>query len=269
MSKPKPKLKPNSQTVTKPTRVRTAIVEFDPQTSRQAELVDSINRNTVTFAVGAPGTGKTFVGMAMALKALFDKKCEKIIVTRPTISSGPDIGYLPGTEEEKMAPFLVPIMDAIYKLIPQIIADDLIDAGKIEIASISFVRGRNFENAYVIVDEAENLDRKSFYLLLTRVCEGSKIIFCGDSSQIDLRNTSDSGLEDAIQKFTNKEEFGVVEFTIEDCRRSPMVKEVIRAYFPDLNNAPSQVSYRGAEGKLGIPKRSVDDIVSEYEMRDD
>ena len=87
--------------------------------------------------------------------------------------------FLPGTEAEKMAPFLVPVMDAIYKLIPKMVADDLIDQGKIEILSISFARGRNFENAYVIVDEAENLDRKSFYLLMTRVCYGAKLIFCG------------------------------------------------------------------------------------------
>lgn len=256
-----PATKPNAnvrgqsvnQVSNRPPRTRTSPLTFSPQSPRQEEFIKKIEKFTVTFGVGAPGTGKTFLAIACALKSLLANECAKIIITRPTVSSGPEIGYLPGTESEKMAPFLVPIFDAIYKLLPSALADDLIDSGRIEIASISFVRGRNFEQSYVIVDEAENLDPKSFYMLLTRVCDGSKIVFCGDSSQIDLKNKAESGLEDAVQKFEGKEHFAVTRFTIDDCRRSPMVKDVIRAYFPDID-APRGPS---RDNSLGIPAKEV------------
>jgi len=208
-------------------------LDFIPQTDKQTNFIKNIKSHIVSFGIGYPGTGKTLIAIACGLEMLLNGQIDKIIITRPTIPSGPEIGYLPGTEEDKMAPFLVPIYDAIYKLLPKIYVDDLIGMGKIEIVSIGFVRGRNFENAFVVVDEAENLDRKSFYLLLTRICEGSKIIFTGDSSQIDLRNPSESGLVDAVQKFYQANDFSVTQFGIEDCRRSRIVKEVIQAYFPE------------------------------------
>jgi len=209
-------------------------LDFRPQTDKQTEFVRKVKANIINFGTGAPGTGKTFLAIACGLEMLLNGQVSKMIITRPTISSGPEIGFLPGTEEEKMAPFLVPIYEAIYKLLPKSLADDLFAYEKIEIAAISFIRGRNFENCVVIVDEAENLDRKSFYLLLTRVCEGSKMIFVGDSSQIDLKVIQDSGLKDAVQKFCKTQDFSVTQFGIEDCRRSHVVKEVIRAYYPEV-----------------------------------
>lgn len=178
-------------------------------------------------------TGKTYLALATALKALVEQKCERVVITRPMVESGPSIGFQPGNEQEKLGVYLKHIYDMIYKLLPKVLADDLLDSGKISIGAITFMRGMNFENSYVIIDEAENLDKKSFYLLLTRICEGSKMIFCGDTGQVDLKNPSESGLNDAVLKFQGKENFSVTEFTIEDCRRSKVVMEVIKAYFPN------------------------------------
>jgi phosphate starvation-inducible PhoH-like protein len=222
-------------------RLQPVKISFQAQTVNQEKFIDNIKSNVVSFAVGSPGTGKTFLAVACALEMLLNQEVKKIIITRPTVPAGPDIGFLPGDVDEKLSPWLVPIFDAISKLIPKSLAEDLMGMGKIEIAPITFVRGRNFEDCFVIVDEAENLDRKSFYLLLTRLCDGSKMVFSGDSSQIDLKNVFESGLVDAVHKFKNKENFSVTEFTIEDCRRSAVVQEVIKAYFSELNNSKPKI----------------------------
>lgn len=232
-------------------------IDFTPAPGKQTEFIRNIKSNIITFGTGSPGTGKTFLAIACGLEMLLDGQVEKMIITRPTISSGPDIGFLPGTEE-KMAPFLVPIYDAIDKLMPKYMSDDLFDNDRIEIASISFIRGRNFENAIVIIDEAENLDKKAFYLLLTRVCEGSKMIFVGDSTQIDLKTIQESGLKDAVQKFAHVDDFAITQFGIEDCRRSRIVKEVIKAYYPEtvidpLELMPVFVPYN--EGEIVMDPR--------------
>ena len=223
--------KNSAATKKKPTTFQ---VDYMPQTDKQGEFIRKIQKNIVSFGIGCPGTGKTFLAIASALEAMSKGHISKILITRPTVSAGPEMGYLPGDENDKMGPWLVPIMDAFYKLMPKPLIDQMVAEEKIQIVSLSFARGRNFEDAYVIVDEAENLDRKSFYLMLTRICEGSKIIFCGDSSQIDLRNVRDSGLEDAVRKFEGMDDFAVTRFTLEDCRRSRIVKEVIKAYHPDV-----------------------------------
>jgi len=223
--------KQSSQTPRRIPTIRT--VQFEAQTINQEKFVKNIERNVVSFGIGIPGSGKTYLALATALKALVEQKCERVVITRPMVEAGPSIGFQPGNEEEKLGVYLKHIYDMIYKLLPKVLADDLLDSGKISIGAITFMRGMNFENSYVIIDEAENLDKKSFYLLLTRICEGSKMIFCGDTGQVDLKNPSESGLNDAVLKFQGKENFSVTEFTIEDCRRSKVVMEVIKAYFPN------------------------------------
>lgn len=208
-------------------------VNFEPQTKNQELLIKSIKNNKIIFAVGYPGTGKTFIAIAEAINALLRGDCEKIIITRPAVVSGPEIGFLPGTDKEKQDPYMAPLYEAFHKLLPSALVEQWIDDEKIIVKPIAFLRGTNFENSYVICDEVENADRKVFYLLMSRVCTGSKLIFSGDSGQCDLRKANESGLEDAVGKFENVKGFGVVRFNVNDCLRDPIVQEVIKAYFPE------------------------------------
>jgi len=184
--------------------------------------------NTITVLRGQAGSGKSLVAAQVALDMLFKKEVEKIIIARPTVTAGEDIGFLPGSKEDKLAPFTAPVFDNMYRLYNKEKIDKCVQDGLIEIIPLGFIRGRNFTNSLIILDEGQNVTNSQMQLVLTRMCYGSKIIICGDNHQIDLKNKAESGFDIICKHMKDIEGFAVV--TLKTNHRHPIVEEIIKVY---------------------------------------
>ncbi|WP_069825391.1 PhoH family protein [Pediococcus pentosaceus] len=196
----------------------------------QRQYVQSVNDNDVTFGIGPAGTGKTYLAVVMAIAALKKGEVERIILTRPAVEAGESLGFLPGDLKEKVDPYLRPVYDALYQIIGAEHTTRLLERGVIEIAPLAYMRGRTLDNAFVILDEAQNTTNQQMKMFLTRLGFGSKMIVNGDVTQIDLPRGTRSGLKEAqlVLQGINKIEF--VNFTANDVIRHPVVAKIVQAY---------------------------------------
>ena len=188
----------------------------------------TILNSTVTVLKGKAGSGKSLLAAQIALDLLFTKEIEKIIITRPTVVAGEDIGFLPGNINEKLAPFTAPVYENMHRLYNKEKIEKCIEEGLIEIIPISFMRGRNFTDCLVVVDESQNLTDTQTELILTRICKGSKVIFCGDNAQIDLKYKKDSGFDFICKHMVNVPSFSVV--SLETNHRHEIVDSILEVY---------------------------------------
>ncbi len=200
------------------------------QTANQRKLVESSNKNDMVFAVGPAGTGKTYTGVALAVKALKEKQVRRIILTRPAVEAGENLGFLPGDLKEKLDPYMQPLYDALRDMIPAEKLDSFIEKGVIQIAPMAFMRGRTLDNAFVILDEAQNTTRAQMKMFLTRMGKNAKFIITGDPGQIDLPRRVTSGLKEALLVLKNVQGIGMIYLDDKDVIRHKLVKKVISAY---------------------------------------
>ena len=201
-----------------------------PKTLNQQKLVYAVKDNDLVFALGPAGTGKTYISVALAVKALKNKQVKKIIITRPAVEAGETLGFLPGDLKEKLDPYLRPIYDALYDMIPTEKLKYYMENNVIEIAPLAYMRGRTLNNAFILLDEAQNTTPMQIKMFLTRMGPNSKVIITGDTSQIDLPKKQKSGLIEAAEILKNVEGIGFVELTGKDVIRHRIVKDIIAAY---------------------------------------
>ena len=200
-----------------------------PKTSGQKRYCDAIRNSTVTFAIGPAGTGKTYLGMAMAIAALKRKEIGRIILTRPVVEAGENLGFLPGTLDEKIDPYVRPLYDALYDMTDMEKGNQLISQGVIEIAPLAFMRGRTFNDAFLILDEAQNTTPEQLKMFLTRLGFGSKMVITGDATQVDLP-TGSSGLKGVRDILGGIDEISFIDLTGADVVRHNLVARIVRAY---------------------------------------
>lgn len=200
------------------------------QTKNQRLLVESMKVNDMVFAVGPAGTGKTYTGVALAVKALKDKEVKRIILTRPAVEAGEHLGFLPGDMKEKLDPYMQPLYDALRDMIPHEKLLSYIEKGVIQIAPMAFMRGRTLDHAFVILDEAQNTTHAQMKMFLTRMGKNAKFMITGDPGQIDLPRRVTSGLKEALLILKNVKGIGVVYLDDKDVIRHRLVKEIIHAY---------------------------------------
>jgi len=205
-------------------------VKIAPKTKNQAELVQAVYNNDLVFAMGPAGTGKTYISVALAVKALKNKLVKKIIITRPAVEAGENLGFLPGDLKEKIDPYLRPIYDALGDMIPSEKLKYYMENGIVEIAPLAYMRGRTLNNAYILLDEAQNTTPMQIKMFLTRMGPDSKVIITGDQSQIDLPRNQHSGFNQAIQVLKDVKGIGFVALDETDVVRHKLVKSIIRAY---------------------------------------
>ncbi len=200
------------------------------KTPSQKKYVETIKNNTITFGIGPAGTGKTYLAMAMAVSYLKQKKINRIILTRPAVEAGEKLGFLPGTLTEKVDPYLRPLYDALYDMVDSDKVNEMLEKNVIEIAPLAFMRGRTLNDAFIILDEAQNTTREQMKMFLTRIGFGSKAVVTGDITQIDLPKVSQSGLVEAMDVLKDVDGIGFVKFSEKDVVRHPVVQRIIQAY---------------------------------------
>ena len=200
------------------------------QTANQRKLVALMGINDMVFAVGPAGTGKTYTGVALAVKALKDKEVKRIILTRPAVEAGENLGFLPGDLKEKLDPYMQPLYDALRDMIPAEKLASHLETGVIQIAPLAFMRGRTLDNAFVILDEAQNTTHAQMKMFLTRMGKNAKFMITGDPGQIDLPRRVISGLKEALLVLKDVKGIGIVYLDDKDVIRHRLVKEVIAAY---------------------------------------
>ena len=201
-----------------------------PKTARQQNYIRQIKEKMIVFGIGPAGTGKTFLGMAMAIQAFKNNEVNRIILTRPAIEAGENLGFLPGDLQSKVDPYLRPLYDALYQIMG---ADSFLhntEKGLIEVAPLAYMRGRTLDNAFIILDEAQNTTPAQMKMFLTRIGVGSKVIVTGDLTQKDLPANVTSGLDVAIKVLKNVSEVGFVYLNNEDVVRHPLVQKIVKAY---------------------------------------
>lgn len=233
------------------------------KTVNQQKLVDAAMQNDVIFAVGPAGTGKTYTAVALAVNALKNRLVKKIILTRPAVEAGESLGYLPGDLKEKIDPYLRPLYDALDDMIPAEKLNYFMENRIIEIAPLAYMRGRTLDNAFIILDEAQNTSSLQIKMFLTRLGPNAKCILTGDLSQIDLPSNVRSGMRKAIELLKDIEGIAVVHLTAEDVVRHRLVKEVIRAYERDAER--HRLEWEEDYGKLPRKRRSKPSAETEEE----
>jgi phosphate starvation-inducible PhoH-like protein len=220
---------PEAQEVFKSKRKPKGPIKFNIQLNEeQKKAKDQILSSVVTVLKGKAGSGKSLLAANVALDLLFSREIEKIIITRPTVVAGQDIGFLPGDVNEKLAPFTAPVYENMHRLYSKEKIEKCIAEGSIEIVPVSFMRGRNFTDCLVVVDEAQNLTDNQTELLLTRICSGSKMIFCGDGAQIDLKDRKTSGFDVVCKHMKDVPGFEVV--TLMKNHRHAIVEHILEVY---------------------------------------
>lgn len=205
-------------------------IKISPKTKNQKSLVDAVEKNDLVFALGPAGTGKTYVSVALAVQALKNKEVRKIIITRPAVEAGENLGFLPGDLKEKIDPYLRPIYDALGDMIQGEKLRHYMETGVVEIAPLAYMRGRTLNSAFILLDEAQNTTPMQIKMFLTRIGPDSKVIVTGDRSQIDLPPKQTSGLIDAVDILKDVKGIGFVELDEKDVVRHRLVKEIIKAY---------------------------------------
>ena len=200
------------------------------QTANQRKMVELMEKNDMLFAIGPAGTGKTYTAVALAVKALKDKEVKRIILTRPAVEAGENLGFLPGDLKEKLDPYMQPLYDALRDMIPFERLDSYIEKGVIQIAPLAFMRGRTLDNAFVILDEAQNTTHNQMKMFLTRMGKNAKFVINGDPGQIDLPRRQVSGLKEAMLTLKEVKGIGFVYLDDKDVLRHRLVKDIISAY---------------------------------------
>ena len=200
------------------------------RTENQQRLVKAFEENDLVFATGPAGTGKTFVAIALAVKALKNKEIRKIILSRPAVEAGEKLGFLPGEMKDKLDPYLQPLYDALQDMVPGAKLKEYMENNVIQIAPLAFMRGRTLNDAVIILDEAQNTTTHQIKMFLTRLGMNAKMIITGDVTQIDLPRKSDSGLVRTMEILREVEGIGIVEFDVRDIVRHPLVKHIVEAF---------------------------------------
>jgi phosphate starvation-inducible PhoH-like protein len=201
-----------------------------PQTANQRKLVESMRKNDMVFAIGPAGTGKTYTGVALAVQALKNKEVKRIILTRPAVEAGENLGFLPGDLKEKLDPYMQPLYDALRDMIPHEKLETFIENGTIQIAPLAFMRGRTLDPAFVILDEGQNTTHAQMKMFLTRMGKNAKFLLTGDPGQIDLPRRTISGLKEALLILKDVDGVGIIFLDDKDVIRHKLVKKVIAAY---------------------------------------
>ena len=201
-----------------------------PKTVGQSEYINAIRNNMIVFGLGPAGTGKTYLAMAMAITAFKNGEVERIILTRPAIEAGEKLGFLPGDLQSKVDPYLRPLYDALYQIMGADSFNKNMEKGLIEVAPLAYMRGRTLDNAYIILDEAQNTTPAQMKMFLTRIGFGSKVIVTGDMTQKDLASNVKSGLEVALKVLKNIEGISFITLTSKDVVRHPLVMKIVQAY---------------------------------------
>ncbi|RSK40343.1 PhoH family protein [Mangrovimonas spongiae] len=200
------------------------------QTVNQRKLVESVRKNDMVFAIGPAGTGKTYTGVALAVQALKNKEVKRIILTRPAVEAGENLGFLPGDLKEKLDPYMQPLYDALRDMIPAEKLTHYIENGTIQIAPLAFMRGRTLDNAFVILDEGQNTTHNQMKMFLTRMGKNAKFMLTGDPGQVDLPRRTISGLKEALLVLKDVKGVGIIFLDDKDVIRHKLVKKIIEAY---------------------------------------
>jgi phosphate starvation-inducible PhoH-like protein len=200
------------------------------ETVNQRKMVQSMKKNDMVFAIGPAGTGKTYTGVALAVQALKNKQVKRIILTRPAVEAGENLGFLPGDLKEKLDPYMQPLYDALRDMIPAEKLANFIENGTIQIAPLAFMRGRTLDNAFVILDEGQNTTHNQMKMFLTRMGKNAKFLLTGDPGQVDLPRRTISGLKEALLILKDVEGVGIVFLDDKDVIRHKLVKKIIAAY---------------------------------------
>jgi len=206
------------------------------KTTNQKKLVKLTETKDMVFAIGPAGTGKTYTSVALAVRALQNKQVRRIILTRPAVEAGESLGFLPGDMKEKLDPYMQPLYDALRDMIPFEKLDNFIERNIVEIAPLAFMRGRTLDDAFVILDEAQNTTHSQMKMFLTRMGMNAKFIITGDPSQVDLPKNQKSGLREAMEILKGISEVGFIHLSGEDVVRHPVVKKIIEAYDKENRN---------------------------------
>ncbi|SFG26220.1 phosphate starvation-inducible protein PhoH [Lachnospiraceae bacterium C7] len=201
-----------------------------PKTLGQKDYVDSIKKKMITFGMGPAGTGKTYLAMAMAITAFKNEEVSRIILTRPAIEAGEKLGFLPGDLQSKIDPYLRPLYDALYQIMGAESFQKNQEKGLIEVAPLAYMRGRTLDNAFIILDEAQNTTPAQMKMFLTRIGFGSKVVVTGDASQKDLAPGAKSGLDVALRVLKNIDDIAICRLTANDVVRHPLVQKIVKAY---------------------------------------
>jgi phosphate starvation-inducible PhoH-like protein len=218
-----------------------------PKTANQKRYVEAIDQNTITFGIGPAGTGKTYLAMAKAVQALQAKQINRIILTRPAVEAGERLGFLPGTLQEKIDPYLRPLFDALHDMIDQDSIPRLITNGIIEIAPLAYMRGRTLNDAFIILDEAQNTSAEQMKMFLTRLGFNSKMVITGDATQIDLPSGAQSGIKVVHEILDGVDDITFINLEAEDVVRNRLVGDIVTAYekFEDKKSKPHPIRSRG------------------------
>lgn len=201
-----------------------------PRNANQAKMVKSFAKNDLTFALGPAGTGKTYIAIALAVQALKNKACKRIILSRPAVEAGEKLGFLPGDMKDKIDPYLRPLYDALEDMIPQLKLKEYMENDTIQIAPLAFMRGRTLNDAVIILDEAQNTTKHQMKMFLTRLGVNSRMIITGDATQIDLPRSVQSGLLQSLRILRGVEGIGIIEYEKKDIVRHPLVQRIVDAY---------------------------------------
>lgn len=201
-----------------------------PRSATQAEYIQEMMKNELVFGLGPAGTGKTYLAVALAVSMMLEGKIDKIILSRPAVEAGENLGFLPGDLKEKVDPYLRPLYDALYEMLPAEQVDKKLAIGEIEIAPLAFMRGRTLANAFIILDEAQNTTPMQMKMFLTRLGENSRMVVNGDLSQVDLPRGTISGLRDALDTLNETPNISSVRFTAADVVRHGLVAKIVKAY---------------------------------------
>lgn len=203
---------------------------ISPRNANQCRLVEAFENNSLTFALGPAGTGKTYIAIALAVKALKNKEIRRIILSRPAVEAGEKLGFLPGDMKDKIDPYLQPLYDALEDMIPAVKLKEYMETQAIQIAPLAFMRGRTLNDAVIVLDEAQNTTTHQIKMFLTRLGMNAKMIITGDTTQIDLPKSTRSGLIEALHVLCNVKGIGKVEFEKKDIVRHPLVQRIVEAY---------------------------------------